>query len=91
MASQNARILWRARGRLGLVGFGLATLAGVGLMSRAKTRLDAPKRQGKEETQQEIEIKALEKQHSLQVAKEFCTFADSSPSYDFSSSLSRYC
>lgn len=78
MASQNVGKLWRVRIRLGL-GLGLATLVGAGLTSRAKARLDAPDSQGK--TQRENEIKVLQKQQGLQVAREFCTFADSSPSY----------
>jgi hypothetical protein len=81
MASPSARLLWRSA-----TFPALAALTGVGLMNRGpKARMDGPSSRMDEDDdlkRGELEILAARREKSLDVAREFCAFADKSPSYD---------
>lgn len=81
MASQSARLLWR---RAAIPAFTALTV--VGLMNRGpKARMDGPSSRADEDgdkKRRELEIVAARREKSLDIAREFCAFADKSPSYD---------
>jgi hypothetical protein len=78
MAFQSAKLLCRRRAFPTAVGF--AMLCGVGLMNSPKARMDGPPQKEDEERRRQDELEVVQRRKSTEAAKEFCSFADKSPS-----------